>query len=174
MQFRAALASLVLAMVLSGCSGKGPEFPEAYILQADELPEGLKLSEIPQGMPISSNPAEIPASLMAAMGEEYRDFAPARAFVEFLENSVSSNEEGPDGGLLVAAGFWPDMAQVESAVQDLKADPDNELCAADAPGALLQDGNVLVMITGDETMQTWVPKIIDEIRKDAPNLQSVC
>lgn len=171
---RALVAGLVVLGLLAGCSSKSATYPDAYMLEADELPAGLKLSEVPPDWPIQNNPAEIPANFMGALGEEFRDFKPQSAWAEMIESTSSSSSEGPDGGLISAAGFWSDEAKAQKVIDELKSQSENQVCQHPEAGALLRDGNVIVIMAGDESMGSWVPKLIAAIQEDAPNLKNAC
>jgi hypothetical protein len=174
MQPRAVFATLLLSALLAGCSAKATGYPHQYLLEADELPEGLKLSEVPPDMPVQGNPAEVPANLLSGMGEEFRDFVPEKVWVEFLENASSDSSSGSEGGLLIASGFWTDESQAKKAIDEIRSQSDNEVCAHESAGMVLRDRNVVVIVGGNDGMSSWLAPIKAALEKKAPGLEDVC
>lgn len=177
MKPRVFLALLVVAALVAGCTTKASGYPEKYMLAADELPEGLKLSEIPPEMEqfgFRENPAEIPAQFMQSLGEGFAEFKPERVWVELVEKTTSSSQYGADGGLMLAAGFWADEGKAKAVTDQMKAEGDQACEDLGEVGVVMRDRNVVVMISGDESMQAFVPQVESALKEKAPGLESIC
>jgi len=75
---------------------------------------------------------------------------------------------------MIAAGFWNDGKKVDDAVARMKSEEQAELCAQQDQGRALRDGNVVVVIGGDEGMSSYVPGIQAALQSKAPGLASLC
>lgn len=173
MRLLAVVVLLVTVSAFAGCAGKSVAYPEKYLLKADELPSGLTLSPIPEGLPISGNPGQVPASLLANLGPEFQGFAPDQVWVEFVHKSSDSPDQ-VTGGLMIASGFWNDGRKVDDAVSQIKSNEQAALCSKQDQGRALRDGNVVVLIGGDETMSSFVTPLASALQAKAPGLRNLC
>lgn len=160
---------VALALLLAGCSGSSEaRYPESYVLEADELPDGLRLSEVPPDFPMD-NPGRVPAFAHAMLVEEFGEVSPDEVWAELIEPVTG------DGGMLIASGFWTDASKAAAAVQAIKGQSDGEMC--NATGDVSQvylDGQVVLVIGGDQEMRPWVDDVLRQLRNDAPGLVDAC
>ena len=163
---------VVLPLVLAGCADKGARYPDSYILYENELPAELGFTEVPPEVPFH-NPGEIPAAFASEVSPEFQDLLPDRLWAELLEVKARPGE----GGLAVGALYYADEAKIDAAIAQIGEDKET-FCAnkesEDAAGAVYRDGNVVVVIMGDDTMRSYVDVVIQKIRAKAPGLVDMC
>ncbi len=170
------LAALLSSLVFAGCMGAEEEqdqdgFPDNYLLESDEVPDGMRIGEIPEQFEgyVSENPGEVPVGFVeeffSGVGADVE--TPSEAWVEFLEKPGPS-EETVSAGVLIAAAQWKDSAEAASASDLIDGSP-----ACDNPDAMqfYRDGKVIVLVTGDKP---YVGQAGDALAARSPGLAAVC
>lgn len=162
------LVSCLLSIALvAGCTGGGgAKYPDSYVLQAKDLPSGLKLSDAAEDLPIT-NPGRVPDAFIKQAAPMLGNVTPDEVWAEFVEPTSG------DGGLAIFSGYWVDGAKYDSAIAFVKSQSKGQLCG-DPAGAAFADTHVLLVIGGDDSMKTWVSKVISALHAKAPELHTIC
>lgn len=178
MRFLPALA-VVAVLAFAGCTAKTQNYPEKYLLKGAEIPADLKLSEIPpeMGQYLPSNPGQVPSQFVSGLGNEFQGFAPDQAWAEFLQKS-SDAPDHPTGGLVLAPLYYVDAQKAQDAANKIKTAPDNACAQAanneNGGGTVLRDGNVIVLVGGDNSMKPYFDAVASALQKKAPGLTKLC
>lgn len=161
------VVALAVGLAASGCvafSDSG--FPKAYLLEADEVPSGLRLRSLHDDggsdAPMATNPGEV---YPESVGDEFGGDIPERLWGEFFLplRGDSYDEVG------IYAARWDAAQDADAATRIVK----DEACGEE-DFALLRDGNVLVFVWGDSEGGAYVGRVASALKAKTGTLSRLC
>jgi hypothetical protein len=151
------LRFLAILLLASGCLSHGPSYPEAYLLEGDEIPDRLIVpmptaEEWPEEWGDPDNPFQVPKSaFQTEIVSQLGIYGPEEIWMQLLRFEERQPDE--DSDFIVLSGRWDDRDDANRARELVVRDWNPEECHAidaDRPTTyFLQDGKQIVLAFAD-------------------------